>query len=391
MALVDLWKKNKTDILNKHVQQIISIAGEGQLSDGNKTSIEYRNFLTIIPSDKLVEYATQCLEKSFDDSGFALQDTVNEIGRRLGFTVEDGRYRGVKGKLGFDGLWNLKTGHSIIVEVKTTDAYAINLDGIAAYRNSLDSDGLVNKNSSSVLIVVGRKDTGGLEAQIRGSRYAWDMRIISVDGLSRLLRLKENVDDPSVLDRISRILIPQEYTRLDGIIDLAFSAVEDSAFEGHVVPKKIGEDDDNKKTHAKPVNFHSLCADRIGQWLKTSLIKQTRTLYTTDDGQQISLAVSKQYEEKDSQGYWFAFHPYQRDALIKAKKGYVAFGCGSPNKIFIIPIEIFNKYLESMNTTEREGRSYWHVIIEGVGGEYSLQLKKGIKNPDISKYLISDR
>jgi len=34
-----------------------------------------------------------------------------------------------------------------------------------------------------VLIVVGRQDTGELEAQIRGSRHAWDIRLISAEAL----------------------------------------------------------------------------------------------------------------------------------------------------------------------------------------------------------------
>ena len=46
---------------------------------------------------ELIEsYLTQCLQSSFSDSGFALQDIVNEVGHRLGFRVENGRYRGTK-------------------------------------------------------------------------------------------------------------------------------------------------------------------------------------------------------------------------------------------------------------------------------------------------------
>ena len=43
---------------------------------------------------------------------------------------------------------------SIVVEVKTTDAYRIDLDTIAGYRGSLKAAGKV-KDRSSMLIVVG--------------------------------------------------------------------------------------------------------------------------------------------------------------------------------------------------------------------------------------------
>jgi len=81
--------------------------------------------------------------------------------------------------------------------------------------------GQIDEECSSILIVVGREDTGDLEAQIRGSRYAWDVRFISVDALLRLMFLKEEVDDPATIQRIGNVLIPREFTRLDEISELA--------------------------------------------------------------------------------------------------------------------------------------------------------------------------
>jgi hypothetical protein len=51
----------------------------------------------------------------------------------------------------------------------------------------LITSGQLKEDQSSILIVVGREDTGDLEAQIRGSRHAWDVRLISVDALLRLM------------------------------------------------------------------------------------------------------------------------------------------------------------------------------------------------------------
>ena len=246
MSLIDLWKSQKLQIEQKHIQQIIAFSGDGQLKDGKEASSEFREFLSNIPSNQLVGYASQCLENSFNGSGFALQDIVNQVGTRLGFDVVYGRYRGVSGQIGYDGLWKFPSEHTVIVEVKTTDAYRIDLETIAKYRKQLIKDGSAIEQSTSALIVVGRKDTGDLEAQIRGSRHAWDMRLISVDALMSLMRLKENVEDPKTIQRIHDILIPREFTKLDEIIEIVFSAAEDVKDEEPIDEDQLSNKDNLK-------------------------------------------------------------------------------------------------------------------------------------------------
>ena len=128
MALADLWLHSQPQLAGKHIQQIIAFAGDGKLRDRSTASNELRQFLAVVPSSALRQFASECLETSFADSGLALQEIVNQIGHRLGFTVEHGRYRGTQGAIGFDGIWILSDERSIIVEVKTTDAYRIDLD-----------------------------------------------------------------------------------------------------------------------------------------------------------------------------------------------------------------------------------------------------------------------
>jgi len=95
----------------------------------------------------------------------------------------------------------------VIVEVKTTDAYRISLDTIAGYRTRLQEQDTVGKNTS-ILLVVGREDTGELEAQVRGSRHAWDVRLISVDALVSLVKLKETTGSHCNWGEDSRCLGP---------------------------------------------------------------------------------------------------------------------------------------------------------------------------------------
>ena len=93
MALIDLWNSSRDQLEDKHIQQIIAFAGDGRLRDGNATSEELRQFLSVAPSAFLSRYVDECLAGSFSDSGFALQEVVNQVGHRLGFNVEYGRYR----------------------------------------------------------------------------------------------------------------------------------------------------------------------------------------------------------------------------------------------------------------------------------------------------------
>ncbi len=100
-----IWNSNREFFHGKGVQQILSMCGDGGLKDGNPTSTEFRHFLTLVPSSMLAAFAGSCLDKAFSNSGLVLQDVVNEIGSRLGFAIESGRYRGTPGAVGFDGLW----------------------------------------------------------------------------------------------------------------------------------------------------------------------------------------------------------------------------------------------------------------------------------------------
>lgn len=222
----------------KSLLQIIQFAGEGKLRDANETSLEFRELINSVSSEILVHYSESCLIEKFDDSGFALQDIVNEVGIRLGFDVQFGLYQGRKNNIGYDGIWSSDDGHNFIVEVKTSDAYSVNLNKLIAYRDKLIESGRIKGSNSSILIVVGREGTGGLEAQIRGSKYAWDIRLVSTDSLLKLLKVRDSFNDSKTTAQINEILKPKEYTKIDRLIDLMFMH---SGTEKNIDPPKINE------------------------------------------------------------------------------------------------------------------------------------------------------
>ncbi|MBP7688474.1 MAG: hypothetical protein KA765_11220 [Thermoflexales bacterium] len=388
MSLTALWTKSRSQLEGKRVHQIVAIAGDGRLRDGSGASEEFRDFLLHVPSSLLKDYVDQCLQESFTDSGLALQELVNEIGRRLGFQVTNGRYRGVSGQIGYDGVWRLPDGHGLVVEVKTTDVYSINLETVAKYRRELIEQNEFSDEKSSILIVLGRedKDTSGLEAQIRGSRYAWNIRIISVDALIRLMVLREDIEDPEIISRIAKILIPHEFTKLDGIIELVFSTAEDIK---HETPEEEGSEEKTSRS-TKAVSFYEACIKRIEKHAKQPLIKRSRTAYSTpDESLRLICLVSRQYGNASQPYFWFGFHKHQKAYLEEAKEGYAAFGCGSEDKLVLIPIKEFRKWLDLMHTTESESRFYWHVkIFSEEKSGLAIYGKKGTSKVDLKQYRV---
>lgn len=382
-AIGDLWESNKDIFEGKSLEQILKFSGDGKLKDDNNTCKEFRAFLRIVPTDMLAQFANECLSAAFDSAGFALQDIVNELGARIGFTVESGLYRGRRNAIGFDGFWTSE-GNDIIVEVKTTDTYSIDLDAIAAYRNRLIEEKKTKMQSSSILLVVGSKDTGGWEAQIRGSKHAWDMRLISVDSLIKLLKLKEELlDDEKTFNHICQILKPLEFTRLDYLIDTIFITGKDAQT---IDSESISADPDMQNTDEQeikpaPVNFNSECIVHLEQWLNVKLHKRTRTLYDNKEKSiGLTCAVSKNHGTAEAPKYWFAFHPHQQESLRRYQTAYVCFGCGNAENIFIFAYDQLLSYLDKMWKTVNEDRMYWHIQIKILDEGKKCMLLRGDKS-----------
>lgn len=391
-TLLELWKSQNDFLQDKSLSQLINITGEGQLKDDNDTSNQIRELLNNVPTNKLKEYAAQCLSESFKDSGLALQDVVNQFGRRLGFVIEEGLYRGKKNDIGFDGLWAIKSEHTFIIEVKTTDAYRINLNTLNKYKEELIQEGRIDAENSSILIIVGRQDTGDLEAQIRGSKFAWNIRLISIEALMKLIDLRENVSDTQTLKQINQILKPLEYTRLDKLIELLYLTSEDDDDD-------IADDSDNDEPELKeeskrdtPVSFNEACINLLSESLSKTFIKQSKATYESSDKLVgISCVVSKVYQTKYTELYWYAFHPHQYEFLKEYPSSYVSFGCGTPQNIIMIPLDKFMEFTQNMNqTTKPNGKSYWHVKIHKVGNKYEIEqpLSSKEKRTDITEFSL---
>jgi hypothetical protein len=393
--ILEILEKNPDLLKAKSLSQILNFTGDGKLRDNNNTSSEFRNLLEMISTETLKSFINDCLTEKFDNNngGYALQDIINQIGQRLGFKIENGLYQGKQNLIGFDGIWTSRDDYSFIIEVKTTDAYRINLDTIAEYRYKLIESKKIIQEKSSILIVVGRQDTGDLEAQIRGSKHAWDIRLLSSDSLIKLLTLKETLNDIRTIQQINEILKPNEYTKIDKLIDLLFLTSQDVQLndeQGNYNEEDNLQKDDNKKQ--EHVSFNDQCINKIQKHFNMPLIKESRVAFSGKNNELgIISIISKKYDRNYDERYWYGFYPHQKDFLKSYEKAYIGFGCGSAELLFIIPYDVLDPLLKYMNITERDNRMYWHIEIIKINNDYFVNqpLLKNDSKFNITKYKIN--
>jgi len=401
MPLIALWKSNPAAIGDSTIEQIVAIAGDGILKDGSACSRELREYLAQIPSQKIASYVEHCLSSAFAKSGMVLQDLINELGRRLDYRVLNGRYQGTSDGIGFDGIWRSDS-NTIIAEVKTTDAYRISLDTIAGYRQKLHNIGEID-GRTSILIIVGREDTGELEVQIRGSRHAWDIRLISADALLKLVQLKENSDDRETGRKIRSILAPMEYTRLDNMVDVMFTAATDveTVLAENVSDKELSESSesalsDDTKSGWQFTDFAVLdekraqIVDAVAEKIESKLIKKSRALFwDSTHEKRVACTVSKRYTKRGSNPYWYAYHPAWDQFLREGRDSFFVLGCMDLSFAFVLPLKLLRSNLDALNTTTTERSTYWHIhLAETEPGDYALLLPRRSQQLPLAEYKL---
>jgi hypothetical protein len=213
------------------------------------------------------------------------------------------------------------------------------------------------------------------------------MRLISVDALLTLVKLKESTEAGVTGAKIRSILAPVEYTRLDGLVDVMFTAAKDVEATVESENPLQDESEDPLPTGAaweftspallqsKRDEILAALAARDGK----RLIKRSRALYwDADHRYRVVCTISKRYTKKGQIPYWFAYHPAWDSFLEEGESGRIALGCVDLDVAFVLPLETMRAHLGEFNTSSRpDGTSYWHVkIVEPRPGKYSLQLPK---------------
>jgi len=205
------------------LNQILALVGKLDDSSGDQTPRErFRRFLreNIIEVGQVRDYIEDCLRTSGDQYNRALQDLVNHLGHFLAFEVTFGRYHGVPGEIGFDGHWKSPTGFQIVVEVKTTEAYAIKTATLVGYVDGLISQkDIPGWDNALGLYVVGRPDPEirQLENAIVAEKRTAQLRIISAESLLTLVEMMNEYDIGH--EDILAVMHPSGPT-IDPVVDL---------------------------------------------------------------------------------------------------------------------------------------------------------------------------
>lgn len=393
MPLIDDWNSKRDEVAAKSIKQIVGYVGNGSLRDGNDTSLQLREFLSVVGSDQLMTYVNQLLDNSFSESGLVFQDLVNEAGRRLGFQVAPGLYRGIRNRQNnYDGLWRSEDGYSIVVEAKTSTTYAMDLKKYREYVQRILNDGEVDQGKTSILIVVGR-----------GSRYAWDIRVISAGALLSLVKVRENLDVRQTEGKILEVLKPHEYTRVDEIVDLVFSVTEDIQTESEaeeeressLVDYDRGEHGPKARElqgrkHNSPVQFYDECILKLEKAKNWNLIRKSKSAwYAKNSNTLVVLVISREYDSETKPNYWFALHDHQWEQYFSKKECYLALGCGDSEQLLLLDKSFIEKMLPKMGKTERPDKMWWHVVIRKESGRLYFDPNRPYEREDVTKFLIT--
>jgi hypothetical protein len=212
---------------------------------------------------------------------------------------------------------------------------------------------------------------------------------MSADALIRLVLLKEDADEPETGRKIRSLLVPKEYTRLDGMIDVMFTAAKDvesaveSASEEEEAPQELLSS--KVKGVWQFTDYTQLQAKRdeaiaaLGRREDANLIKKTRALYWhPSKNVRAACTISKRYTRSPSAPYWYAYHPQWDEFLAEGSRSFVIFGCMDRKEAFAVPLNVMRSCLEALNVSEKEeGGHYWHIHLqESEDGNVSIILPK---------------
>jgi len=224
------------------LNQILNLVGKLDDAPGDDTSRErFRRFLkdNVKEVGQVRDFVEECLRNSGVQYNRALQDLVNYLGHFLGFDVTFGRYQGVPGEVGFDGHWKSPTGFHVVVEVKTTEVYAIKAATLVGYVDELISEKRISSWDDALgLYVIGRADPEirQLENAILAEKRTHQLRVTSIESLLSLTEMMSEYDVSH--EDILAILRPSG-PRIDSVVDLMARLVAQRQAEGWPPPEEV--------------------------------------------------------------------------------------------------------------------------------------------------------
>lgn len=136
-------------------------------------------------------------------------------------------------------------------------------------------------------------------------------------------------------------------------------------------------------------SFREACLARLQWKLKEKLRKLSLAFYEGEtSGSVIGLSLSKSYSEGQTFEFWFTLNQQQVDRLQAVNDASVAFGCGSPEGLLLIPFKVFEQWMPVMSSVSDEGTERWHVKIGSAKQGFPLFVGPGVPRHSLSGYRV---
>ena len=209
------------------LDRIVNLAGDW--TDDSRASDQFRDIIEDeqTTTEEIEAYLHEALDGSDQHHNRALQDIINNIGRRLGFEVEYGVYQGRSDTIGYDGHWTSTATEDethLIVETKKTTAYSIDPGQAGEYMNEFTDRDDVDRSQVYGLYVIGEGDIETVAQTVFGSQYRDRMRVITAERLLDLLEIQE--DSGLRHDQVVDLLLPINAVDVGQLVGLIQDVIE---------------------------------------------------------------------------------------------------------------------------------------------------------------------
>jgi hypothetical protein len=201
----------------------------GDWTDDSRASEQFREIIENeqTTTDEIEAFLHEAIDGSEQHHNRALQDLVNNIGRRLGFRVDHGIYQGRSGKIGYDGHWvsdATETETHLIVETKKTTAYSIDPGQAGGYITDLAENEDLDREQVYGLYVIGEGNVETVAQTIFGSQYRDRMRVITAHRLLDLLAIQ--AESGLRHDQVLDVLLPINAVDVGQLVGLIQDVIE---------------------------------------------------------------------------------------------------------------------------------------------------------------------
>lgn len=355
----------------------------GNAPESHQLSVSFRALLSESPLPLVRKLACICIQRALTRP---LQDVVNELGRRFGFDVENGPYRGRWEGPGYDGLWSLPDGRLVIVEVLYEDAWVFNATAIARCRSLLFQSGRLEGKTFSFLLLP--SEQGSFAKGSLGPEDASPVLAMGLTFLVKLAHLRETLEDPAAIRQIAEVFIPSEHIQADAIVARMSSSIELST-SAPMTPE-LGAGAESPWEPTESGDFREACISRLASregvkfaaWSNSAFVSRDETVRAV-------VETSKEYGDADCAHFCFALHPSPHLFLNGAKRGFLVLVCGTPDKAVALPRAFLRTLRKDFPTGERRLASfYWHLHVVRFGGQIWIDPEDGGEPLEITNYAL---